>query len=94
MATGEFKAQGGLGAFLDNFDYDCNCVVQGFILTKIGKRQDPVEISNTGPRYGSQANRLIQTARPGDTYLFTNVRARCPGDKTSRLINSLAFIIR
>ena len=94
MGSGEFRAQGGLGAFIDDFDFDCKCLIQGFNLTKIGRRQDPVEVTNVGPRYSSQAKRLIQTAKPGDVYLFTNVRARCPGDQAGRPINSLAFFIR
>lgn len=94
IGSGEFKAQAGLGAFLDDFNFDCNCQIQGFNLTKIGRRQDPVEVSNAGPRYSSQSKRLIQTAKPGDVYLFSNVKVRCPGDQAGRPINSLAFMIR
>lgn len=94
IGNGTFKAQGGLGAYLDNFDFDCRCEIQGFQLTKIPKRADPIEVLNLGPRFSDKSRMLIQSAKPGDVYLFTDVKAKCPGDPAGRLINSLAFIIR
>lgn len=94
IGTGEFKAQGGLGAFLDNFDFDARCAIQGFNLTRVPRRADPIEVVNTGPRFNDKSSRLIRNAKPGDVYYFTNVRARCPGDIAGRKINSLVFKIR
>jgi len=94
MGNGEFKAQGGLGAFLDNFDFDATCVIQGFKLTYIPRRQDAITVQNNGARYGDAARRVVNQAKPGDIYLFTDIKARCPGDNTGRPINSLAIIIK
>ena len=94
MGTGEIKAQGGLGAFLDNFDFDARCNIQGFNLTRIPQRADPVEVVNAGPRFNANSIRLIRNAKPGDVYYFTNVKAKCPGDIAGRKINSLVFKIR
>lgn len=94
MGTGEFKAQGGVGAYLDNFDFDATCQVVGFELVYVPKRQDPVPVQNPGARYGDDARRIVNMAKPGDTYFFNNVRAKCPGDNASRQINSLVFNIR
>ncbi len=94
MGTGEFKAQGGVGAFLDNFDFDATCKIQGYTLTYVAKRQDPVESVNPGPRYSDKSNRLVSKAKPGDIYYFDNVKARCPGDKAGRTINSMVFKIK
>lgn len=94
MGTGEFKAQGGVGAFLDNFDFDANCSIQGFTLVHVASRQDPVESINAGARYNSQSRRLVNRAKPGDIYYFDDVKARCPGDKIGRPINSMVFKIR
>ncbi len=94
MGNGEFKAQGGLGAFLDNFDFDAACAIQGFTLTYIPRRQDAITVQNAGARYNDVARRLVNQAKPGDIYLFTDVKARCPGDNAGRPINSLAFIIK
>ena len=94
MGNGEFKAQGGVGAFLDNFDFDATCQIQGFNLVYVAKRQDAVESINNGPRYTAKSKRLTSKAKPGDIYYFDNVKARCPGDKAGRLINSMVFKIK
>lgn len=94
LGTGEFKAQGGVAAWLDNFDFDAKCQIEGFIMTRVAKRQDPVDAPNRGPRFSGQAERLKNMASPGDIYYFENIKARCPGDAAARKINSLVFKIR
>lgn len=94
MGNGEFKAQPGLIAWLDNFDFDAKCDIQGFKLVRVPKRQDPVEVLNGGSRYSEDSKRIVELAKPGDTYYFFDVRARCPGDKAARKINSLIFNIK
>jgi gliding motility-associated protein GldM len=94
IGNGEFKAQGGVGAFLDNFDFDATCKIQGYNLVYVAKRQDPVEAINSGARYGEKAKRLVNRAKPGDIYYFDNVKALCPGDPAGRKINSMVFKIK
>ncbi len=94
IGVGEFKNQGGLGAFLDHFDFDAKCKVQGFNLTYIERGKTQVSSANAGARYNNESKDLINKAKPGDTYLFTNVKAKCPGDLAGRRINSLAFMIK
>lgn len=94
MGNGEFKVQKGLIAWLDNFDFDAKCNIQGYILTRVAKRQDPVEATNKGGSFNDKAKRLVLQAKPGDTFYFDNVKARCPGDKAGRRINSLVYKIK
>lgn len=94
LPAGTFKAQGGVGAWLDNFDFDATCKIEGFILTRMAKRSDPVDAPNRGARFSGNAQRLVNMATPGDVYYFENVKARCPGDPAARKINSLVFKIR
>ena len=94
MASGEFKAQGGVGAFLDGFDFDATCKIQGYNLTYVAKRQDPVESVNAGARYNTKSKRLTSRAKPGDIFYFDNVKAFCPGDKAGRKVNSMVFRIK
>lgn len=94
MGNGEFKAQGGVGAFLDNFDFDAKCKIQGYTLTYVAKRQDPVDSVNQGARYNAKSKRLVGQAKPGDIFYFDNVKARCPGDAAGRTINSMVFKIK
>lgn len=93
IGNGTFKAQRGLVAWLDNFDFDAKCQIQGFELVYVAKRKDPVPAINSGGSFSGDARRLINKAKPGDTYYFDNVKARCPGDKAGRKINSLVFRI-
>jgi hypothetical protein len=63
-------------------------------MTRVAKRQDPVDAPNRGARFGAQAARLVKIATPGDIYYFENIKARCPGDPAARKINSLVFKIK
>ncbi len=94
MGNGEFKVQKGLIAWLDNFDFDAKCAIQGFNLVKVSKREDPVEAVNAGGSFEGKAENLVQSAKPGDTFYFENVKARCPGDQAGRKINSMVFRIK
>ena len=94
MGNGEFKVQKGLIAWLDNFDFDAKCKIQGFNLVKVAKRSDPVEVTNRGGAFASKSANLVRSAKPGDTFYFENVKARCPGDVAGRKINSLVFRIK
>lgn len=94
MPNGEFKAQGGVGAFLDNFDFDARCQIAGFRLVRVAPRQDPEFAVNGGARWTPDAAQLVQKAKPGDRYFFEDVKAKCPGDQAPREINSMVFTIR
>lgn len=94
IGNGTFKAQGGLIAWLDNFDFDARCDIQGFTLVYVAKRQDPVESVNSGGKFDDKSRRLVDEAKPGDIYYLDNVKARCPGDIAGRKINSMVFKIK
>ena len=94
MGNGAFKAQPGLIAWLDNFDFDAKCQIQGYKLVRVPKRQDPITVVNPGGKFNGDAQRIVRAATPGDTYYFQDVKGRCPGDKAGRKLNSLIFNIR
>ena len=94
MNNGEFKAQGGVIPVLDNFDFEARCNIAGFTLVRVARRQDPESQINKGGVFSSDSKRLVSQAKPGDTYYFENVRAKCPGDKATRKINDLIFRIK
>lgn len=94
MGSGEFKAQPGLAAWLENFDFDARCQVQSYTMYYTRKRQDPVELKGTGGRFSGQVASAVKQAKPGDQYAFTDVKARCPGDSAGRRVNGLTFQIR
>lgn len=94
MGNGEFKAQRGVIPWLDNFDFDAKCSIDGFELTRVPQRQDPISVINRGGSFSGDAKRIVGQAKPGDTYYFRNIKARCPGDPAGRKINSLVFQIK
>lgn len=93
MSSGEFKAQHGLFAILENFDFDAKCEIVGFQLVRVPRRQDPMIAANRGGPYGAEAKGIIDQAKAGDTYFFEDVKAKCPGDASGRTINQLVFKI-
>lgn len=94
MGNGEFKAQRGVIPWLEGFDFDAKCRIQGFNLVKVAKRQDPIASNNPGGTFNQKSLRLVRSAKPGDTYYFENVKAKCPGDPAGRKINSMVFKIK
>jgi gliding motility-associated protein GldM len=94
MPNGEFKAQGGIAALLENFDFDAKCDVVGFEVTYLPKRQDPITAQNVGARWNPQVAEYINKAKPGDSYFFDDVKCKCPGDAAARNIGGLAYKIR
>ena len=94
IGSGEFKAQAGVLAILDNFDFDARCAIDRFEMVYVAPRQDAVLSQNQGPRFTAKASRLKGRAKPGDTFYFRDVRAKCPGDKNTRKINDMVFNIK
>jgi gliding motility-associated protein GldM len=94
MGNGEFKAQSGVLAWLEGFDFDAKCQIQSYRLTRVPKRQDPVVIENSGGSFNGQCRSLADAAKPGDIYYIDDVKARCPGDQSGRQVNSMVFTIK
>jgi gliding motility-associated protein GldM len=95
MANGEFKAQGGIAAVLQNFDFDVRCDVVGFEATYLKKRQDPSPpIANGGAKWNDRVQGFVSQAAPGDAYFFEEIKVRCPGDSQPRNLGGLSFKIK
>ncbi len=94
MKSGEFRAQLGIAAILENFDFEAKCNVMGYEITKVAKRKDAISQTNRGGRYGEDVKRMVRSARPGDIYYFDNIKAKCPGDKAGRRLGSVVYNIK
>lgn len=94
IRSAEMRVMNGVMAVLENFDFDARCKIQGFTMYYMPPRQDPVEITNAGGKFQGKALQAAQSARPGSTFQFVNVKGRCPGDGAARKLNGLAFQIR
>ncbi len=94
MGNGEFKAQNGIAAVMENFDFDAVCDVVSYEVTYLTKRQDPVTVINYGSRFNSDVEALVSKAAPGVVYFFDEIKVRCPGDAAARNLGSLVFKIK
>lgn len=94
IPNGTFKAQGGIAAVLENFDFEAQCQVQGYTVAYQKKRADVVEKTNNGARYNSDVADMISKAAPGDVYYYLDIKAKCPGDIAARKLGDLVFKIR
>jgi gliding motility-associated protein GldM len=94
MGNGEFRAQGGVAAVLENFDFDVTCPIAGFKMVYLPKRQDPIPKANVGAKWNGEVERLIGLAKPGDAYFFDDIKCKCPGDPAPRDIGGLTFRIK
>lgn len=94
IGNGEFKAQAGVIPTLEGFDFDAKCNIQGFQLVRVAPRQDAEIAVNNGGRFEGKAVDLINKAKPGDRYLFEDIKARCPGDAAGRSIPGMTFKIQ
>ncbi len=94
IQSGTFRAQRLVLAELKNFDFDARCNIVGYEFVYQPKGRDVVPVTNRGEKFNAQVQQLVQRASPGDTYYFRNIKAKCPGDKITRKINSIVFDIR
>lgn len=94
IGNGVLKAQGGVIPVLEGFDFDARCDILGFNVIYVPRRQDPMQALNPGGAFSGQARGLINQAKPGDQFIFDNIRAKCPGDGAGRKINNIAFKVQ
>jgi gliding motility-associated protein GldM len=93
VSAGLISAMSGVIAELKNFDFDARCNIQSYVLLRVPRRDD-IQQANVSGAFNADAQRLVSQAKPGDTYQFQNVKAKCPGDIAGRVINSMSFVVR
>ncbi|MFK7807384.1 MAG: gliding motility protein GldM [Saprospiraceae bacterium] len=94
VTPGELKVYDKLNAVLENFDFDAVCRVQGFEVTRAPKNKDVIYHTNQGGKFDTNTKRILGGAKPGDMIYFEKIKAKCPGDKAGRALNSLVFRVR
>ena len=94
LANGTFRAQRALIPTLDNFDFDARCNIVGFNMIRSAKREDPVQALNKGGKFESKALDLVNKAKPGDIFVFDNIKCKCPGDPANRTLPSSVYKIK
>lgn len=94
ISAGEFRAKQGIIAHVANFDFDVKCKIQAYELTRITQNGKRTKSLNRDDRYTEESVGLVDKASPGDIYIYTNIKAKCPGDVANRQINSMVWEIQ
>jgi gliding motility-associated protein GldM len=92
IAASTFKAQGGVIAILENFDFAANFSVQSYKVYGAGKGfPDIAQASVSGPAWGA-AQAIIDRAVPGSSITIDDIRAVGP-DGQSRKLPSVSYVL-
>ncbi len=92
MSITSFRAQAGMQAALENFDFKCPFQITKFDCYYIAKRQDLKSTSCTGAYFNDQLKTWAQGCKPGDIFYFEKIYARgCDG--TPRPLPAMTFKI-
>lgn len=96
MSSAIFRAQAGVAAALDNFEFDARFVVTSFdfsYLPKRGEYQGPFTVNSALFSANSQvSNWQSSQARPGDRVFIENIRAKGPDGRT-RVLGSITLTL-
>jgi gliding motility-associated protein GldM len=87
-----WKAQKGVVADLENFDFDAKFEVLSFNMFYQPKLQDPGIASANGPYFSAAMLDFIKKAKPGDIFYIEEIKVKGP-DGLSRKIPGIAFKI-
>lgn len=85
MTVGEAKASLGLVLILENFDFDLKIAVDSYEVIRIPKAGVRESSWNNGAAFLEVPYRLMQQAKPGDFYLFRNIKGLYPDGNTFTL---------
>jgi hypothetical protein len=94
IGNGEIRAQQALIPVLEGFDFDARCDIKGFQIIRSAKREDPEINANAGGKFDERTKALINKAKPGDIFVFDNIKCNCPGDVASRTLPSSVFKVQ
>ena len=94
IASTLFKAQTGIAAILEGFDFDCPFRVTKYDCFYVAKRMDPKPMTGKqSPIFDAEVLGVVSKCKPGDIFIFDNIYARgCDG--TPRKLPTLTFTIK
>lgn len=89
---GLISAQTALNArFPPDFDFQVDCKILNFHLTRFRGRKDPEVVENQGEPFNASVRELLKTAQPGDRLLFDEIRVKCGEEPSPRTLAGLSL---
>ncbi len=92
MASSTAKAQQGVIAKLENFDFDTKFKVLSFRFAFVPKNGQPLEEANQGPVFNATIQTFMSRSKPGDKWFVDEIRVLGPDGRT-QTINPLAITL-
>ncbi|HEY1033190.1 MAG TPA: gliding motility protein GldM [Flavipsychrobacter sp.] len=95
VPSNEFKAQLGIQAALENFDFDARFVVTSFEFSLVPKRGEPIGPFVVKSARFSESKQVVEAigrAKIGDKLYFEEIKARGP-DGTTRSLNTVGITL-
>ena len=92
MATASAKSQIGLLAKLDNVDFEFPYKVTSYTFMRIPRNGDLADAPGKGNFNGNTKN-LMEQSRPGDTWVFSNMKAIGPDNIEKAVKGSITVIL-
>lgn len=95
LPISEFRAQVGIAAVLENFDFEAKYIVQSYEFSMLPKRGDligPYKVTGYKLSGNSSMEDALKRAKPGDKLFFDDIVAIGP-DKRKRSLNSVIFTL-
>lgn len=92
MESAKAKAQQGLVAKLENFDFDTRFIVTSFRFAYVPRNGEYQESENNGAMFTPAVKAIMNRSRPGDKWIFENVKAKGPDGRIVP-INSITITL-
>lgn len=93
MSAAQLKAQRGVFAVLEGFDFDLKFNVKSFNMTVVRARQDPVRLSSGSAAITSEMSNALNSLGSKDKVFFDDILASGP-DGTTRRLNGVVINIQ
>ncbi|MFK7771774.1 MAG: GldM family protein [Saprospiraceae bacterium] len=94
LGIGEFKAQLGISARIENFDIDARCKVISFELQIIRGKNLIREVINNGGRFEEKTKKIIFKVEKGDRIILDKIMVLMPGSKDKIELDDIDIIIK
>lgn len=94
ISASSLRAQKGIVAMLENFDYDARCEIVSYTLHHSPQGKASTALPAESALFEGAVQEAINSAKSGDLFVFHDIKARCPGDQSPRSLQSLPFVIK
>lgn len=94
LLLSNLKSVDGLVAPFMNIDIEGKCPISEYTISIVPRFGESKQIQNIGCCFSSQTKQIFALLKPNDKIFFTNIKARCPGDKLSRDLQTLTVNLK